>query len=494
MPDDKSVSAGQVDNVDNRTPALGYDAVLHQRRSTATLLFQSLAISAPPFAIGTPLINAMYGGGPLSLFVGWLVVASLAQCVALSVAELASRYPTSAGPYYWSFQIATKAKVLVSFVTGWIWLTGNWTIALGVNFGFAQLIVGTATLYHPTWEATPWQLVLILWAIVWSSVLICVSMHRWLHIVDSLCAMWTAIITVVYLIVLLVQAKDRRHNASYAFGEYTEEYSGWGHFTFFIGLLPAGYTFAAVGMISSMAEETPMPEVKVPRAISLSVPTIGTLGLALVIAINFVLPPMEDVMAAPYTQALPVVFEWATGSPSGGVGLMALLLVLSLFCSISVTTAASRCTWAFSRDKAVPLWSVWSRVTDKGIPLYALLLVAIVQMLLGCINLGSSSAFTAFVSVGVIALSVSYLIPVAISLAHNRTEVNQARFHCVAPLGTFVNCVALCWIAFQVVLFSMPVAIPTTPTEMNYASVVLVGFASTAFVWYIVNARKSKLL
>lgn len=28
--------------------------------------------------------------------------------------------------------------------------------------------------------------------------------------------------------------------------------SGWGGFTFFIGLLPAAYCFSAVGMISSM--------------------------------------------------------------------------------------------------------------------------------------------------------------------------------------------------------------------------------------------------
>ena len=89
IPDDKSVSAGQLENVDNRTPALGYDAVDHQRQSTATPLFQSLVISAPPFAISTPLINAMYGGCPLSLLFGSLVVGSLAQCVVFSVAELA---------------------------------------------------------------------------------------------------------------------------------------------------------------------------------------------------------------------------------------------------------------------------------------------------------------------------------------------------------------------------------------------------------------------
>lgn len=39
------------------------------------------------------------------MFVGWLVVLMVDECIALSLAELASRYPTSAGPYYWSFQV-----------------------------------------------------------------------------------------------------------------------------------------------------------------------------------------------------------------------------------------------------------------------------------------------------------------------------------------------------------------------------------------------------
>jgi len=42
----------------------------------------------------------------------------LDECIAISLAELASRYPTSAGPYYWSFQMADRGKTLLSFITG----------------------------------------------------------------------------------------------------------------------------------------------------------------------------------------------------------------------------------------------------------------------------------------------------------------------------------------------------------------------------------------
>lgn len=113
-------------------------------------------------------------------------------------------------------------------------------------------------------------------------------------------------------------------------------------------------------------------------------------------------------------------------------------------------------------------------------------------MLLGLINLGSSSAFTAFVSVGVIALAAAYAIPIFLSLWHGREEVAKAPWTCGGIVGRFVNVVALAWIAFELVLFSMPTALPVTAVSMNYASVVFVGFMAISAVWYVFYARKCK--
>ncbi|RSL46529.1 hypothetical protein CEP54_013799 [Fusarium duplospermum] len=143
--DASSVGAGDVDNLQQ----LGYSPVLRRNRSMWTLLFQAVAIAAPPFGIGGRLLNAVYGGGQLSLFIGWIVVAVLAQCVALPISELASRYPTSAGPYYRSYQLASSYKTALSFITGWTWLIGNWSSTTSVNFGFASLIASAITMYNP---------------------------------------------------------------------------------------------------------------------------------------------------------------------------------------------------------------------------------------------------------------------------------------------------------------------------------------------------------
>lgn len=369
--------------------------------------------------------------------------------------------------------------------------TTSGTITLSVNFGFASLIAGTVAMYHPDWVAKDWQLLLIFYAICLITLVICATMNRILPMVDTVCAGWTALSIIVILIALSVKADAGRHSAGYALGHYDKSFSGWGGFTFFIGLLPAAYTFSAIGMISAMAEECSDPAVKVPKAISLCVPVGGFAGLFFVLPICFTLPPLEDVIASPYGQALPYIFYRVMGTPGGGLGLIFLVLVITLFCSISITVAASRCTWAFARDDAIPLSRVWAKVNERlGVPFNALVLTTVVQMLLGLIYLGSSSAFTAFVSVGVIALALSYAIPISISLLHRRREVSTARWNCGPVIGPIVNVVALCWITFELVLFSMPTALPVTEVTMNYASVVLVGFLAIAAIWYAVHARK----
>lgn len=482
-------SDGKDVNGENIT-ALGYTQELKRNRSVFTLLFQSLAIAAIPYGEGSPLINAIYGGGPVSIFWGWITVLFLDECIALSLGELASRYPTSAGPYYWSFQIAKKHQTILSFITGWVWLIGNWTITLSVNFGFASLLSATVAMYHPNFEIADWQMVLIFYALCSVTFLICTFGNRFLPMVDTICAGFTAISIVIIMISLSVSADVGRHNAAYALGHYDTTLSGWGGFSFCIGLLPAAYTFSAIGMISSMAEEVANPAIKVPKAISLCVPVGGLAGIVFILPICFTLPPLEGILEAPNDQALPYILHMVMGTPGSAMGLMFLVLVITLFCSISITTAASRTTWAFARDDAIPFAKLWSRVNDDlGVPVWAVGLVTGVEMLLALINLGSSSAFTAFVSVGVIALAVSYAIPIGISLWYRRREVSRARWNCGPIIGPIVNTVALLWITFELVLFSMPTALPVTQVSMNYASVVFAGFLSISAVWYILYAR-----
>lgn len=234
LPPSTDSGLGATHDLDSLT-ALGYTPELKRNRSLFTLLFQTLAIAAIPYGEGGPFLSAIYGGGQLSIFLGWLVVLVLDECVALSLAELASRYPTSAGPYYWSFQIASSKKTVLSFVTGWIWLIGNWTITLSVNAGFANLIMASHALYHPGVIAEPWKVTLVFYAICLIAFVICAFGNKFLPMVDTVCAVWTVLSILVILIALAVKADVGRHSASYALGHYDTTLAGYGGFTFFIG-------------------------------------------------------------------------------------------------------------------------------------------------------------------------------------------------------------------------------------------------------------------
>lgn len=147
------------------------------------------------------------------MFLGWIIVLIVDECVALSLAELASRYPTSAGPYYWSFQLANpKYRTVLSFITGWTWLIGNWTITLSVNFGFASLIAACVALYKPDIVFEGWQLLLIFYGLCILTFFIAAFGNKFLPSVDTLCAVFTLLAIFITLICLSVKASVGRNS------------------------------------------------------------------------------------------------------------------------------------------------------------------------------------------------------------------------------------------------------------------------------------------
>lgn len=154
-------------------------------------------------------------------------------------------------------------------------------------------------------------------------------------------------------------------------------------------------------MICSMAEECEEADIKLPQALSLCVPTGGIAGLFFILPLCFTLPALDLIIenSGQFGQALPYIFSQVMGTPGGGFALTFLVLVITFVCSISITVAASRTTYSLARDNGLPLSNLFKKVdTTLDVPLWSLILVTVVQMLLGVIYIGSSSAFTAFVS------------------------------------------------------------------------------------------------
>ena len=192
-----------------------------------------------------------------------------------------------------------------------------------------------------------------------------------------------------------------------------------------------------------MCEEVQQPSTQVPKAMvgTIILNTVG--GLIFLIPLVFVIPDLAELFALVSGQPVPTILLSAVGSPGGAFGLLVPLLVLGLFCGIGCTTAASRCTWAFARDGAIPGSRLWKQVNHKlDVPLNAMMLSMVVQIALGLIYFGSSAAFNAFSGVGVICLSVSYCVPITISLIGGRTHIKNGNFD-MGVLGLVCNIVAI---------------------------------------------------
>jgi amino acid transporter len=245
-------------------------------------------------------------------------------------------------------------------------------------------------------------------------------------------------------------------------------------------------------MVAAMCEEVQNPEREVPKAIVLSVVAAGFTGVIYLIPLLFVLPDVQTLLSVANSQPIGLLFKTVTGSAAGGFGLLFLILGILMFAGIGALTAASRCTYAFARDGAIPGYTLWRKVnTSLDVPIWALVLSTAVDCILGCIYFGSSAAFNSFTGVATICLSTSYGVPVLVNLIQRRRAVKNSPYPLGKTMGPIINVISIVWIVFSVVIFCMPVSLPVDSTTMNYASVVFAGFGAIAFIWYFAYARKN---
>ena len=108
--------------------------------------FSNFAISFSIISILTGAVLLFgYGlkfAGPIINSVGWPIVSLFTLCVAASMAELASAYPTAGGLYFWAFRLGGRGW---AWLTAWMNMIGQVTITAGINIAAAIYLIGAAT-------------------------------------------------------------------------------------------------------------------------------------------------------------------------------------------------------------------------------------------------------------------------------------------------------------------------------------------------------------
>lgn len=118
--------AGDGDRDKIRLRQLGYKQELKRGLSVLSNFAFSFSIISVMAGVTTTYSTGLRYGGPVSMTLGWLVVSAFNGCMALSMAEICSAYPTSGGLYYWSAKLAGNDWApFASWITGWFNITGQ---------------------------------------------------------------------------------------------------------------------------------------------------------------------------------------------------------------------------------------------------------------------------------------------------------------------------------------------------------------------------------
>lgn len=177
-------------SADQLLASLGYAQEMVRNRSTLQVAFMSFVLAAIPYGLSTTMYYPLAGGGPANIIWGWIAVSCIIMCVAASLGEITSVYPTAGGVYYQTFQLAPPSwRRVASWICGWLYVVGNVTITLAVNFGTALFIVACIDVFESSpgvsvFPGETYQIFLIFLGLTLLCNAISAYGDRWLPILD----------------------------------------------------------------------------------------------------------------------------------------------------------------------------------------------------------------------------------------------------------------------------------------------------------------------
>jgi len=416
------------------------------------------------FAISFTIISVLTGGltlysyglnhgGPQQMGIGWLVVGVAVLVVAAAMAQLASALPTAGALYYQAAKLGNKHW---GWITGWFNLIGQVTITSGIVYGNA---IFAAALFNSLW-GYPSDLTTTSGKIgvigVFAVLLLVQATIN--HVGVRLAARAADIsvwwhIGVIAVLLVAVGLLHPLHPLSYVF---TQSYnaSGFGSplYAFLVGMLLAQWTFTGYDASAHVTEETVNPATRAPWGIVNSVFWSLIFGYLMLIALTLAIPDLAKT-AASGNPVLDIVKN-ALGS-TGGLLLFTGFVVAQAFCGLSSITSNSRMLFAFSRDGALP-GSKWLHVVSKKYrtPARAIWVAAIIAFIPMVAQFPVPAIYSIVVSISVIGLYVSYVIPVLLALIYpDRWKPGPWNLGRYWPIVAWA---AVIWVAFISVILMLP--------------------------------------
>ena len=407
--------------------------------------FSSFAVSFSVISILTGAIQ-LYGyglqhGGPLQMSAGWLVVSFFTMTVALSMAELASSYPTAGALYHWSSFLGGRE---LGWFTACFNTIGQFAILAGIDWGLAGFLI-------PLWGGEPTRALTLG---VFAALLLshAVLNHLGIKVVSWLndFSAWYHMAVVLFILaVLWIRGFAQPVGFLLTFHKsdvYSPSYS------FIIGLLLAQWTLTGYDASAHVSEETRDPRRAAPWGIFIAVAVSVVFGFLMLAAITLSIPDLAQATAFG-DDALAGVLKLRLGAGMGTT-LVGLICGAMWLCGLASMTSASRMVYAFSRDGGLPGHAFWARISPRfrtpanaiwGLFGFAMLIAVLVK------------EYSAVLSIAVIALYISYGLPIVARLwARLHGSEGEIGPWNLGRWSTPIAATAILWIGAICVVFVLP--------------------------------------
>jgi amino acid transporter len=478
------------------------------------------------FAISFSIISILAGcfttfgqgfnnGGPIAISWGWPIVSVFILIIGFTMSELVSAYPTSGGIYWWASKLGGPAA---GFFTGWLNLIGLVAVTASVAYGcatFIDLTLSTLSESFAGGYSLTRVFVIFLIVLALASLLNIFSGHL-MAIINNV-SVWWHVAGAAVIVLILVFVPDQHQSISYVF---TERFNNSGYsdgstssslywlMVIPFGLLLTQYTITGFDASAHLSEETSAASSAAAKGIWQSIFYSAIGGWILLLAFLFAIPNGADGLpdnAGVGGGGVAYIFVESLGSNLAGFVLL-ISAAGQFFCTTACMTSASRMTFAFSRDGAIPGSKTFARLSAAKVPANAVLLVAIVAALITLpalieVNIGTEeaplivpTAFYAVVSVAVIGLYLAFLIP--IWLRWKMGDAFEVGAWNNGSKYKWMNLVAVIEIAIISIYFILPFVPQGSPFSenfspkfANYAPVLTVGALIILGIWWQVSAK-----
>lgn len=482
--------------------------------------FSNFAISFSIISILTGAI-LLYGyglgfAGPIINTYGWPLVSFFVICIAASMAELASAYPTAGGLYFWAHRLGGYRW---AWITAWFNMLGQIMITAGINFAAAIYIAGAVNrIFNTGFDVTnTMTMVVVMIIIMIPQMLINIFGIKLTARLSDFSVWWHigGVVVMVGLLLLFGKYKNEfgflfqsqqtvnPNDIAYTFAAgpfpfdslmmripgMTQLYAAGGLLlAFTLGLLQAQWTYTGYDASAHVAEETVMARLNSAWGVFLSVAVSFVVGYVMLLTLTLAIPNGLSGIPAVIDPAnspavLYIVYQNFDNALFSNI-IAVIIGVAMWLCGLSSITSMSRMWYAFARDNGMPGSGLIKQIHPRlRTPVWAIVITCTLAVLLTVY----SAVYSVVVAVSTTALYLAYGIPIYLNLRNKLRKQGEFTTPKTAPwslrgLGPVVNVLALLWIVFITILFSIP------PNELAGWSIIIL--AIFMFLYWQIDAKR----